>query len=63
MEIGSSFGEEESIGELLFDDYEDTETESSIGEEDVNKVSMDKFGWFYKVGRRYKNEKVNYRLT
>jgi len=43
-----------SIGELLFDGYEDTVMEigSSFGEEDdeddANKVPMDKFGWFYK---------------
>ena len=56
-----------TIGELLFDGYEDTVMEigSSLGgdefeeyydemdevknAEEVNKVPMDKFGWFYKV--------------
>ena len=53
-----------TIGELLFDGYEDTVMDigSSLdsdddyfeegdgAEEDPNKVPMDKFGWFYKVG-------------
>ena len=56
-----------TIGELLFDGYEDTVMEigSSLGgdefeeyddemdevenAEEVNKMPMDKFGWFYKV--------------
>ena len=56
-----------TIGELLFDGYEDTVMEigsSLAGDEfeeyddemdevenaeEVNKVPMDKFGWFYKV--------------
>ena len=52
-----------TIGELLFDGYEDTVMDigSSLDsdddyfeekdevEEDPNKVPMDKFGWFYKV--------------
>ena len=57
----------QTIGELLFDGYEDTimEIGSSLGgdefeeyddemdevenAEEVNKVPMDKFGWFYTV--------------
>ena len=58
-----------SIGELLFDGYEDTVMDigSSMDnedeyfeyedeeetEEDANKVPMDKFGWFYQVCPKY----------
>ena len=45
-----------TIGELLFDGYEDTVMEigSSFDdyeeeEDEEDKVPMDKFGWFYKV--------------
>ena len=54
-----------SIGELLFDGYEDTvmDIASSMDnedeyfedeeEKDANKVPMDKFGWFYQVCPKY----------
>ena len=58
-----------SIGELLFDGYEDTVMdigssmdnedeyfeyeEEEETEEDANKVPMDKFGWFYQVCPQY----------
>ena len=54
-----------SIGELLFDGYEDTvmDIASSMDnedeyfedeeEKDANKVPMDKFGWFYQVCLKY----------
>ena len=54
-----------TIGELLFDGYEDTvmeigssldgdeedyfEEEEGETKQESNKVPMDKFGWFYKV--------------
>ena len=54
-----------SIGELLFDGYEDPVMDigSSMDnedeyfedeeEKDANKVPMDKFGWFYQVRPKY----------
>ena len=42
MEIGSSLGGDE------FEKYED-ELDDGEEEEEMNKVPMDKFGWFYKV--------------
>ena len=49
-----------SIGELLFDGYEDTVMELGNSfaseeeeEDDANKIPMDKFGWFYKVFKQY----------
>ena len=42
MEIGSSLGGDE------FEEYED-ELDDGEEEEEMNKVPMDKFGWFYKV--------------
>ena len=49
-----------SIGELLFDGYEDTVMELGNSfaseeeeEDDANKIPMDKFGWFYKVSEHY----------
>ena len=60
-----------TIGELLFDGYEDTvmdigssldseddyfEEEDEVEEGDPNKVPMDKFGWFYKVGSKSRKQ-------
>ena len=42
MEIGSSLGGDE------FEEY-DFEMDEVENAEEVNKVPMDKFGWFYKV--------------
>ena len=42
MDIGSSLDSE--------DDY--FEEEDEVEEGDPNKVPMDKFGWFYKVGSK-----------
>ena len=65
-----------TIGELLFEGYEDEvmeigssldgdddeeyfDEEEEETKQDLNKVPMDKFGWFYKVRKNHEQKILN----